>query len=328
MQNMFPRLVMGIWQNVRLKQLHYVGRFNSATKKEVFSAFKGNQSHHSDVILVSRRRSASSTTGTHGLTGPKRFFRSTYTTEKPQFGQRGSEKRNTTSSKCITILPSSVRNSTRMSYLTSCCQKLPATREQLLYNVLNVVYCHQAKRCMASKASKAGKGKKKKQRISDSEDTDSDEESDDDIIKRDEDDLERDWDPEIDEKLSADEQEAGSSPEWKEIQQYVPSLRLDAVLSAGLGVSRKKIEEAYLGTKLRVNGEKVIKKSRQVKEGDILDMVLERSTPSQAKEDVNDDGLTVMRLHIMEISTDRTNKDRVPVLLRRWKNLRLIKEKK
>ncbi|XP_022082559.1 uncharacterized protein LOC110974909 [Acanthaster planci] len=177
--------------------------------------------------------------------------------------------------------------------------------------------CH--KRCHASKAAKRGKGSKQQ-----SEDTDSDE----DIIERDEDDLERDWDPEIDGKLEDSGEEAGNSKEWKEIQQFVPSLRLDAVLSAGLGVSRKKIEEAYLGARLRINEEKVAKKSKQVKEGDILDMILERSSPSAAKAgDTNSDGLTVMRLHVMEIATDRTGRDRIPVLLRRWKNLKIAKEK-
>ena len=65
----------------------------------------------------------------------------------------------------------------------------------------------------------------------------------------------------------------------------------------------------------------------QVKEGDILDLILERSTPSQAGEGEARNEMSVMRIHIKEISADKTGKDRIPVFLRRWKNLLVAKDK-
>ncbi|XP_071801433.1 uncharacterized protein [Asterias amurensis] len=176
---------------------------------------------------------------------------------------------------------------------------------------------YQSVRGFASSRGKKTKGKKERRQQDELTD---DDESDDDIVPEDE----RDWDPETDGKMEVEDEEV---KDWKDLRQFVPSLRLDAVLGAGLGISRKSVEDAFLSTRLRVNGEKVTKKSKQVKEGDILDLILERSTPSQAGEGDARNEMSVMRIHIKEISADKTGKDRIPVFLRRWKNLLVAKDK-
>ncbi|XP_033095318.1 uncharacterized protein LOC117099906 [Anneissia japonica] len=101
---------------------------------------------------------------------------------------------------------------------------------------------------------------------------------------------------------------------WKDLVQVVPSLRLDTVLSAGLGIARKKVEDAFLSNKLRVNNEKISKKSKMVKAGDVLDIIRDG-------EDKKDG--TVMRVIVLKIATEKTSKDRIRVKLRRWKKLDL-----
>ena len=91
---------------------------------------------------------------------------------------------------------------------------------------------YQSVRGFASSTSTRGKKTKgKKERRQQDELTD-DDESDDDIVPEDE----RDWDPETDGKMEVEDEEV---KDWKDLRQFVPSLRLDAVLGAGLGISRK-----------------------------------------------------------------------------------------
>ncbi|XP_041462966.1 mitochondrial transcription rescue factor 1-like [Lytechinus variegatus] len=120
-----------------------------------------------------------------------------------------------------------------------------------------------------------------------------------------------------------DEIEDGSKKDWKDLKMNVPSRRIDAVLSAGLGVSRKKIEEAFLNAKLRHNGKKVMKKSRQVQEGDVLDVVKEDRITNKEGNQVT----LVMRVEMKKIKEEKTSTDKTPVKLRRWKHLELPREK-
>nr|XP_054752645.1 mitochondrial transcription rescue factor 1-like [Lytechinus pictus] len=120
-----------------------------------------------------------------------------------------------------------------------------------------------------------------------------------------------------------DEIEDGSKKDWKDLKINVPSRRIDAVLSAGLGVSRKKIEEAFLNAKLLHNGKKVMKKSRQVQEGDVLDVVKEDRITNKEGNQVS----LVMRVEMKKIKEEKTSTDRTPVKLRRWKHLELPREK-
>ncbi|KAG8188309.1 hypothetical protein JTE90_008951 [Oedothorax gibbosus] len=53
----------------------------------------------------------------------------------------------------------------------------------------------------------------------------------------------------------------------------VASLRIDSVLKAALGTSRKKIEKDFYSTKIRINGETALKKAAVVRVDDELDLI-------------------------------------------------------
>ncbi|XP_798631.3 uncharacterized protein C6orf203 homolog [Strongylocentrotus purpuratus] len=136
------------------------------------------------------------------------------------------------------------------------------------------------------------------------------------------DDEEEKVDSDVDDSEEEDEID-GAKKDWKDLKMNVPSLRIDAVLSSGLGVSRKKIEEAFLKAKLRHNGKKVMKKSRQVQEGDVLDVVKEDRITNKEGKLI----MLVMRVEMKKIKEEKTPSDRTPVKLRRWKHLELPREK-
>lgn len=62
-------------------------------------------------------------------------------------------------------------------------------------------------------------------------------------------------------------------PGFKVVQKSFPSLRYDSVISTGLNLSRNKIEDYFYSSKLKLNGEKVTKKSAKVRVGDRLDLI-------------------------------------------------------
>ncbi|CAH0554928.1 unnamed protein product [Brassicogethes aeneus] len=53
----------------------------------------------------------------------------------------------------------------------------------------------------------------------------------------------------------------------------VNSLRVDGILKSGLGISRNKIETMFYESKIRLNGEKLLKKSVNIKDGDEIDVI-------------------------------------------------------
>ncbi|KAM3929880.1 mitochondrial transcription rescue factor 1 isoform 1-T3 [Leptodactylus fuscus] len=105
--------------------------------------------------------------------------------------------------------------------------------------------------------------------------------------------------------------------DYKDLEKAVQSFRFDVVLTAGLDMSRNKIEEAFYDGKLRLNGEKLWKKSRAVKVGDILDLIVEENRDSGT--------VTVMRTILKDVLKDKTSTDKFKVLLRRWKKLTVPK---
>nr|CAH1156232.1 unnamed protein product [Phaedon cochleariae] len=97
----------------------------------------------------------------------------------------------------------------------------------------------------------------------------------------------------------------------KTIKINVPSMRMDALLKAGMGLSRNKIEVMFYESKVRLNGEKVPKKSITVQEGDEIDMIKGVNVD-------NPNFLTVARLEILS-SVQTENK--LTVKIRRCKSL-------
>lgn len=96
---------------------------------------------------------------------------------------------------------------------------------------------------------------------------------------------------------------------------FVSSLRIDSVLKAGMGLSKTKVVDAFYSSLIRVNGNKVTKKSAQVEVGDELDYVLGFVAE-------NPKLMNVHRVTLLEVYDDRvTDKGRFQVKLRRQKNL-------
>ena len=59
-------------------------------------------------------------------------------------------------------------------------------------------------------------------------------------------------------------------PRKKELTTVEASLRLDAIASAGFGISRSKMAELITGGNVRVNWKEIIQTSSQVKPGDLI----------------------------------------------------------
>ncbi|XP_067883165.1 mitochondrial transcription rescue factor 1 [Heterodontus francisci] len=105
---------------------------------------------------------------------------------------------------------------------------------------------------------------------------------------------------------------------YKDLDKVVPSFRFDLIMKAGLDMARNKVEDSFYGNKLRLNGEKLLKKSKVVKEGDVLDHLI--------GEDKEAETVTVMRVLVKKVAEEMTNADKYRVTLRRWKNLKLPRE--
>nr|KAG5701147.1 hypothetical protein BaRGS_002623 [Batillaria attramentaria] len=93
------------------------------------------------------------------------------------------------------------------------------------------------------------------------------------------------------EELDDDDYDAPTN--FKKIKIFVKSLRADSVISSALDISRNRVDEIFFGSRLRVNGDKLLKKSKQLDEGDYVDLVVDRSA------DVEDHVL-VKRVKIIE----------------------------
>ncbi|CAM4853431.1 unnamed protein product [Rotaria socialis] len=97
---------------------------------------------------------------------------------------------------------------------------------------------------------------------------------------------------------------------YRIIIRHLASLRLDLICSAGTGIGRSAIEDEFYGSKLRVNGEKSTKKAQQVKEGDIIDLVVSRT-----------DGAKYIskRIMLFKVFDEKSFKNKVKVCLIAWR---------
>ncbi|RZB39938.1 hypothetical protein BDFB_007940 [Asbolus verrucosus] len=97
----------------------------------------------------------------------------------------------------------------------------------------------------------------------------------------------------------------------KVMQIPVKSMRIDGILKSSLGIARNKIETLFYESKIRVNGQKLLKKSELAQEGDEIDIV--------KGVDVNNSNfLTVARVEILAVSEKGDN---LAVKVRRCKSL-------
>ncbi|XP_042357427.1 mitochondrial transcription rescue factor 1 [Plectropomus leopardus] len=105
--------------------------------------------------------------------------------------------------------------------------------------------------------------------------------------------------------------------DYKDMEKYVQSFRYDVIMKAGLDLARNKIEDAFYSNKLRLNGHKLIKKSKSVKVGDALDLVLSENQETNT--------VTLMRVILRKVLGESSDKEKYKVAVRRWKFLELPK---
>ncbi|XP_034061893.1 mitochondrial transcription rescue factor 1 isoform X1 [Gymnodraco acuticeps] len=118
-----------------------------------------------------------------------------------------------------------------------------------------------------------------------------------------------DYEEEVEENLPKD---------YKDIEKHVQSFRYDVIMKAGLDMARNKIEVSFYDNKLRLNGQKLIKKSKTVKVGDTLDLVLSENGETNT--------VTLMRVCLRRVLEEMSHTEKYKVAIRRWKCLELPKE--
>ncbi|KAK3596614.1 hypothetical protein CHS0354_035894 [Potamilus streckersoni] len=139
------------------------------------------------------------------------------------------------------------------------------------------------------------KSKQKKDKVVEEEDSESEEEE--------------ETDEEIDNMVFEEDYDAPMN--YKQIKVNVKSLRADSILGSGLNIPRNKLDEYFYQSSLRLNSVKLLKKSKQVDEGDFLDLVVEKT----------DNILKVKRVRLMKILKNTTSTGRRQVIIRAWRGV-------
>lgn len=117
----------------------------------------------------------------------------------------------------------------------------------------------------------------------------------------------------------SDEEGSGQDDTFDDIQDRnsklmkikIPSLRVDGILKTALGISRNKIDVMFYENRMRVNGEKLLKKNSLVNEGDEVDLIKSVSP-------ANPENLIVARVEILSVAE---KPDALDVKVKRWKSL-------
>ncbi|KAG7212944.1 hypothetical protein KM043_002287 [Ampulex compressa] len=91
----------------------------------------------------------------------------------------------------------------------------------------------------------------------------------------------------------------------------VQSIRMETVVKVALGMSRRKLEEAFYKGHIRINGEKLLKKGNQLRIDDEIDYIVSRSPE-------NPDFLIV---HRMVLLAAKPFKDAIQIKISREKSL-------
>lgn len=109
-----------------------------------------------------------------------------------------------------------------------------------------------------------------------------------------------------------DDDDYDAPSHFKKMTIHLKSLRADSLVSSALDISRNNVDEMFYASRLRLNGEKLLKKSKQVSERDFVDVVMERGS--------EEDQLMVKRVKVIKLSEEKTNKDKTAVTVKVWKS--------
>lgn len=91
----------------------------------------------------------------------------------------------------------------------------------------------------------------------------------------------------------------------------VTNTRVDLIIKSGLGIARNKIEKLFYENKIRINGQKIGKKSEQVEEGDEIDVI---KGPSP----MNPEFLVVARVEVLSMKPEE---ETISVKIKRSRSL-------
>ncbi|KAE8289627.1 hypothetical protein D5F01_LYC11333 [Larimichthys crocea] len=136
--------------------------------------------------------------------------------------------------------------------------------------------------------------------------------------EEDEEDKEDEKDPEDSDYEDEVDENPTLPKDYKDVEKYVQSFRYDVIMKAGLDIARNKIEDAFYNNKLRINGQRLIKKSKTVKVGDTLDLVLSENQETNT--------VTLMRVIPRRVLGQSSNTENYKVAMRRWKRIELSKD--
>lgn len=129
---------------------------------------------------------------------------------------------------------------------------------------------------------------------------------------------EDDKDPEDSDTEDEVEEDSNLPKDYKDLEKHVQGFRYDVILKAGLDLARNKIDDAFYSNKLRLNGQKLIKKSKTVKVGDKLDLVLSENHEKNT--------ITLMRVILRKVFSELSQTEKHKISVRRWKSLELPKD--
>lgn len=97
------------------------------------------------------------------------------------------------------------------------------------------------------------------------------------------------------------------NPDFRQMTSFVKSPRFDKILRVGLNLTRATADEAFLSSRLRLNGTKLLKKSVLVQPGDKLDLVIS-----------DEDGTMGKRVRVIDVAEQK--RDSYRVALRCWRS--------
>jgi len=111
--------------------------------------------------------------------------------------------------------------------------------------------------------------------------------------------------------LDSDERDEIQDKNTKILKINVTSLRVDGILKSSLGIARNKIETMFYENKIRINGEKLKKKSQSIQEGDEIDIL-------KGPDIKNPSFMNVARVEILAL---QAQEESVSVKIKRCKSL-------
>ncbi|XP_066260904.1 mitochondrial transcription rescue factor 1 [Euwallacea similis] len=94
---------------------------------------------------------------------------------------------------------------------------------------------------------------------------------------------------------------------------HVSSMRVDGILKTALGMARAKIEALFYENKIRINGQKIMKKSAVVQKGDEIDLI-------KGPDLKNPNFINVARVEILSL---KPKEESIEIKIRRCKSLNI-----